>query len=78
MNVFRQFTLVLGATASLALTSCDKVNGLVDTAKGWISDEEKAESEDLIDEVTSVNKAEGEEIIANESRLVIVEYYSDT
>lgn len=62
-----------------ATLSCDKASELVDKAKRLVGmDEEGGDSESLASEVTVVGKEEGERIIAEEKRIVIVEYYSDT
>ena len=78
MNRLRLLTISTFAIASLAVTSCDKVKDLAGSAKAWFSDDDGAGKGDQVVDVQSVGKKEGLEIIANESRLVMVEFYSDT
>lgn len=81
MNRVRYFCYAICALAALGITSCDKVKELADNAKSWASDDEEKEQSgggEQVVEVQSVDKEKGKSIIANESRLVIVEYYSDT
>lgn len=54
-----------------AVTSCDKVSDLTEKVSGlW-------EEESTVG-VVEVDEKEGKSIIAEESRLVMVEFYSDT
>lgn len=54
-----------------AVTSCDKVSDLTEKMSGlW-------EEESTVG-VVEVDEKEGKSIIAEESRLVMVEFYSDT
>ena len=76
MDSLKLLTISTFAIASLAVTSCDKVKDLAGSAKAWFSDDEGGG--DQVVDVQSVGKEEGLEIIANESRLVMVEFYSDT
>ncbi|MFK7911418.1 MAG: hypothetical protein AB8F34_12580 [Akkermansiaceae bacterium] len=80
MNRLKPLATTFLAISALGLASCDKVKDLTDSAKSWFSDDEKEESDGngQTTEVVSVDKKEGEEVIASESRLVMVEYYSDT
>lgn len=81
MNGIRHLGYAICSLAIFGVTSCDKVKELADNAKSWASDEEDKEQssgDEQVVEVQSVDKAKGKDIIAKESRLVIVEYYSDT
>lgn len=71
----RVVSLSVCAVLCCGISSCEKAKNLVSDAKGWFSDDEEAESEATVD---SVGKKQGEEIIASESRPVLVEFYSDT
>ena len=75
---------VVAAVFALSLVSCDKVKELYQAASDKVKEakgdgeESEASDENLITDVTDVNEKEGKEIIQNESRLVMVEFYSDT
>lgn len=78
--MFACFTTFVAA-GSLFLVSCDKAKELAKTASDKIKDLKSDQSESVegvVSEVTSVGEAEGKEIIKNEKRLVILEFYSDT
>lgn len=71
---------VFAVVASLlvfALASCDKVSHLVDKAKGLVGGNEDSADESNAG-VEEVNEQEGKAVLAEESRLVMVEFYSDT
>ncbi len=75
----RHFAALVCAIAVMGTTSCDKVKDLTSSAQSWLGDDdEKEEGGDQAADVISVDKTEGEKIINSESRLVMVEYYSDT
>ena len=79
MKLFRYACIVLSSVMVLPLTSCDKVQDLVGKAKGLVSGDEEGKSEGTpTAEVLSVDEARGKEIISSESRMVVVEFYSDT
>ncbi|MCP5536049.1 MAG: hypothetical protein H7A51_07405 [Akkermansiaceae bacterium] len=67
------------ATCTLSLTSCDKVGDWLEQAKGLVSDEEQADAGSQGGTgVESVDEKAGKAVIAEESRMVMVEFYSDT
>lgn len=74
MKLSRSLLLLLSTGLVLPLTSCEKVKELAGTAKGWVSGDSDSNGKNL---VVSVNEKEGKEIIAEETRLVVVEFYSD-
>lgn len=80
MNGNGSIFTALVAVAALGAASCDKARDLASGAKSWFGDggKEETDTAGLVSDVSSVGKEEGEEIIATEPRLVIVEYYSDT
>lgn len=70
----------LAAVASLlvfTLASCDQVSDLVDKAKALLGDDKNSADESNAG-VEEVNEQEGKAVLAEESRLVMVEFYSDT
>lgn len=79
-GMISSLTTVACAAAALGMTACDKVKDLAESAKSWVSDdaEEATNSKGKTTDIQSVDKQKGEEVISSESRLVIVEYYSDT
>ena len=80
MNLIKKLALGPCLIAVLGLSACDKVKEVASDAKSWLADDDKesGNSGDATAEVSSVDKKEGQKIIAEESRLVMVEYYSDT
>ncbi|BDS06021.1 hypothetical protein NT6N_10610 [Oceaniferula spumae] len=70
--------VIFGGLLLVGVTSCDKVSEITDKAKNLFDDSvQKAESAGSA-EVIVVGEDEGKSIIADESRLVLVEFYSDT
>lgn len=67
---------------TLSLVSCDKAKDLYQTAtdkvKALKEDQSEGSGEALVKTVAEVSEVEGNEIISNEARLVMVEFYSDT
>jgi len=82
MKIMITCLVALVSVSSLSLISCDKAKKLADVTAQKIKElkGEGDEKEDgaLVTSVTSVGEAEGKEIIKNEKRLVILEFYSDT
>ena len=79
MNFLRCLPFALLAGMVLPLASCDKAKELVGKAKGWMGgDDAEGESESAATEVITVTEEEGKKIIADEDRMVVVEFYSDT
>lgn len=73
---------VVLATFSLSLVSCDKIKDLAQSATEKVKElkdgkEDVAQYEGVVD-VLVVSEKEGKAIIVEESRLVMVEFYSDT
>ena len=71
---------VFAAVASLlvfTLTSCDQVGELVDKAKGFVGDDEDSAGKAKAG-VDEVNEQQAKGVLAEEPRLVMVEFYSDT
>ena len=80
MKILKCFWVFTGMISLSLMTSCDKIKDLTDDAKSLVGgDDEKSEKGNQDATVTSVGKKDGEQIIASEtSRIVMVEYYSDT
>lgn len=69
-EILRTLPIVVGL---MGLSSCDKMSELSDKVSSLWSEEEKAEGS-----VSVVGEKEGKAIIAEESRIVLLEFYSDT
>lgn len=67
---------VVAVGVMLALASCDKMADLTDKAKGLLGGDESSAAK--VVDVEQVDEAQGKDIIATESRMVIVEFYTDT
>lgn len=71
--------ICVGAVFLVGLSSCEKVKNAGSSLKEWWGEGDDGSSGgDATAEVTSVDQEQGESIIAEEERLVMVEYYSDT
>lgn len=66
--------LVVGMVVGMA--SCDKMADLTDKAKGLLGGDESSAAKTV--EVEQVDEEQGKGIISTESRLVVVEFYTDT
>ena len=75
------FLPIVMASLFLSMTSCDKAKEVFQTSVDKLK-ELKADSgggdAELVKEVTSVDATEGKKILQTESRLVVLEFYSDT
>lgn len=68
---------MLAAALVFSLTGCDQVSDLVEKAKGLVGDDGKpgAGGDATVDKV---NEEQAKAVMAQESRMVMVEFYSDT
>ena len=76
-NRERFFALMLAAGLSLCMASCDQASELVDKAKGMLGGDE-AEDKKASAEVQKMDEVEAKKAIAEEARLLMVEFYTDT
>ncbi len=60
----------------VGMASCDKMADLTDKAKGLLGGDESSAAG--VVEVEQVDEEQGKGIISTESRMVIVEFYTDT
>lgn len=67
---------VLVVALVVGMASCDKMADLTDKAKGLLGGDESSAAKTV--EVEQVDEEQGTGIITTESRLVIVEFYTDT
>lgn len=79
MKLLRCLSAVWLGLLVVPLSSCDKVVALVDKAKGLVgAKEDSDESGEISVDVSKADEKLAKEIIAAESRMVIVEFYTDT
>jgi hypothetical protein len=76
MKYFRYGSAALGMTLVVVLASCDKLADLTDKAKGLLGGDESSDAK--VVGVEKVDEEQGKGIISTESRMVIVEFYTDT
>ena len=76
MKFCRYGSVALSLTLVVVLASCDKLADLTDKAKGLLGGDESSDAK--VVEVEKVDEGQGKGIISTESRLVIVEFYTDT
>lgn len=78
MKVSQSIALLAVTGLVCSLASCDKMSELVATAQNLGSENVTEGSGDSAHSVDSVTESEGLAVISEESRMVVVEFYSDT
>ena len=73
----RFLALSLATGFCLCVVSCDQASELVDKAKGLLGDEDGS-GKKASAEVDKMDELEAKKAIAEESRLLMVEFYTDT
>jgi len=82
MKWMSPYPMAAVAVCFLSLLSCDKTKELYQSATDKVKElqESKTDSElaDLPSDVAVVNEADGKAVIQDETRLVMLEFYTDT